>query len=158
MDTMESMRVGGTAGGGKLFFLGLGLSVVSAWFFVDSVRVNSYGNGWISGGFGGFGGTGSMGVLFLPLMVGIMILFYDAKKLAGWVVTAVGMAVLGIEILSRMRFFFDLKLSHLLIMLISFSAGIGLMFRSFKSDPPEDNFALQQQGQQGQQNQMPQSQ
>ena len=144
---MDAIRVGGTRGGAKLFFLGLGLSAVSGWFFVDSGRVRTYGNGLISGGFGGFGGTGSMGILFLPLLVGIMILFYDGKKMAGWVLTGGGIAILGIEILSQLRFFFDLKLSHLLLMLGSFAAGIGLMMRSLKPDPPQDTLTPGQGGQ-----------
>ena len=138
---MDLDQVGGTKGGGKTFLLGIALAGVSGWFFVDSVRVNSYGNGWISGGFGGFGGTGSMGVLFLPLLIGVAILFYDAKKLAGWVLSFLGIAIIGIEVLSRMRFFFDLKLSHLLMMLVGFAAGIGMIFRSLRADPAEPDDA-----------------
>ncbi len=136
---MEPVRVGGTRGGGRLFLFGLVLSALSGWFFVDSVRVTSYGSGLISGGFGGFGGTGSMGILFLPIFLGVVILFFDAKKAAGWVLIGLGIVILGVEILSQLRFFFNLKLSHFLLMLVSFAAGLGLMARALKEDPPEDS-------------------
>ena len=43
---------------------------------LDSVRVTSFGHGWMSGMVGG-----STGVVFLPLVVGVIGLFYDARKL-----------------------------------------------------------------------------
>jgi len=121
-----------------MFVGGAALTAISMWFFLDSVRVNSYGNGWISGGFGGFGGTGSMGVLFVPLLVGIGALFYNAKATWAWVVFFLGLALIIIEILSKLRFFYDLKLSHFLLMLGGFAAGIGLTLRSLRADPPDD--------------------
>lgn len=138
---MNEQRVGGSEGGGKLFLLGVVLAVLSGWFFVDSVQVSTFRNGGlISRGFGGFGETGgSMGVLFLPLMIGVALLFYDAKKTVAWVVTFLGLALVGIEVLSRIRFLLDLKLSHLLLMLVGFSAGIGMIFRALRNNPPQDD-------------------
>lgn len=134
---MASLEPGGTRGGIKLFLGGVGLTVLSMWFFLDSVRVTAYGNGWISGGFGGFGGTGSMGILFVPLLIGIGGLSYNGRALWAWVVFGLGLALIIIEILSKLRFFYDLKLSHFLLMLGGFAAGIGLTLRSFRPDPPE---------------------
>lgn len=77
--------------------------------------------------------------MFLPLLVGVIGLFYDARKVWAWVVFLAGFAILVIEILSRLDFFFNLKLSHLLIMLVSFGAGIGLILRSLRSlSGPDD--------------------
>lgn len=134
---MASLEPGGTRGGIGLFVGGVALTVLSMWFFLDSVRVQSYGNGWISGGLGGFGGTGSMGFLFVPLLVGIGALFYNARATWAWVVLGLGLAVIIIEILSKLRFFYDLKLSHFLLMLGGFAAGIGLTLRSLQPDPPD---------------------
>ena len=128
--------VGGTPGGLGTFLAWSALAAVSGWFFVDSVRVTSYGNWWISGNAGG-----SAGVVFLPLAIGIVGLFYDAKKVWPWIVAAVGVAVLGIEVLSRLQVFFNLKLSHLLIMMISFFAGIGLILRSVRAMNKSDGRA-----------------
>ena len=126
----EVSEPGGTPGGLSMFLAGSALAAVSAWFFIDSVRVTSFGHGWMSGMVGG-----STGVVFLPLVVGVIGLFYDARKLWGWVLFGVGFAILIIEILSRLDFFMNLKLSHLLIMLVSFAAGIGLILRSLRTMP-----------------------
>lgn len=135
---MQLENAGGTPGGLNLFVGGAALSAVSAWFFVDSVRVTTYGTGLISR-VGGIGGTGSMGVIFLPFFIGVVALFYDASKKWPWALMSVGVAVIVIEILSRLRFFLDLKLSHFMIMLISFAAGLGLMLRALRSMPAESS-------------------
>ena len=119
---------GGSPGGLGSFLAGVALSGTAAWFFVDSVRVSSDRGGWISGLMGG-----SAGVVFLPLVVGVIGLFYDAREPWAWLLSAVGFLIIMIEVLSRLQFFFNLKLSHLLIMIVSFAAGIGLVLRSFRS-------------------------
>lgn len=77
-------------------------------------------------------------MVFLPLLVGVIGLFYNAETIWPWAVSAVGVVVLFVEILSRMQFFFNLKLSHLLIMLLSFAAGVGLILRSLQSSKDVD--------------------
>lgn len=126
-------NVGGTSGGLGTFLAGSALAIVSAWFFVDAVRVTSFGNGWVSGYAGGSGG-----VVFLPLLVGVIGLFYNAKKIWPWLVSGLGVMIIAVEVLSSLRFFFNLKLSTLLIMLVSFAAGIGLILRSLKSIDKSD--------------------
>lgn len=116
---------------------GAALSLVSIYFFVDSVRVTTFGRGIVSGGFGGWGGTGSTAVVFLPLFIAVVALFYDASKTWPWGLFGLGIFILMAEILSRLEFFINLKLSHLLIMLVSFAAGLGLILRSLKAQPTD---------------------
>ena len=126
---------GGTPGGLQKFGLGLVLSAVSLYFFFDSVHVDTRGVGWISGWMGGANaGTTSMGIVFVPFFIGIVALFYDAKKRWGWAVTWVGLAILVVEILSRLQFLMNVKTSHLLIMIVTFAAGTGLMLRSYRDE------------------------
>lgn len=125
----ELKDVGGSSGGLGLFAAGAALSAVSAWFFVDSVRVTTFnGGGWLSGIIGS-----STGIVFLPLAVGIIGLFFDARKVWPWIVTGIGAVILGIEIVSQMRFFMNMKLSHLLILMISFFGGVGMVLRSIRA-------------------------
>lgn len=120
-----------------MFVAGSALAAAATYFFVDSVRVTSFGGGWMSRAVGG-----NTGIVFLPLVVGVIGLFVDARKIWGWVVFVAGLFIVIAEVLSRLDFFFNLKLSHFLIMLISFGAGIGLILRSLRSlsgpddDPP----------------------
>lgn len=129
------IRVGGTNGGLLTFTGGAALSAVSAWFFIDSVRVTSRGYGWISSAMGG--NTGSAGIVFLPIFVAIVALFIDASKRWAWALFGIGVGIIAIEILSRLSFWFDLKLSHFMIMLTGFAAGLGMVIRSLRASPPE---------------------
>lgn len=130
---MELEKPGGTSGGLGTFAAGTALALAGTYFFVDAVRVTTYGSGWISRGLGGSTGAG---VVFLPLFVAVVGLFIDARKTWPWILGAVGVALIVIEVLSQLRFFFDQKLSHLLIMLVSVAAGLGLIVRSLKEMPP----------------------
>lgn len=129
---MDLEKPGGTNGGLGTFVAGTALALAGTWFFVDAVRVTSYGNGMISRGLGGSAGAG---IIFLPLFVAVIALFADARKTWAWALGAFGLAIIVIEVLSQLRFFFDQKLSHFLIMLVTVAAGIGLVTRSLKQMP-----------------------
>lgn len=136
-----------------MFLAGLALAGGAIYFFFDSVMVQT-GPGALSGlmrrGLGGARGglyeTTSMGVLFVPFFVGVFCLFVDAKRRWAWWLTYAGMALLALEIISRVRFVLNTKLTHLLLMLVLLAAGGALMFRSYRAaevnlpdpkDPPD---------------------
>jgi hypothetical protein len=127
---------GGTPGGTGMFFVGLILAAVGLYLFLDSVQVITGHMGWMSGGFnrmtGGNYPTTSTGILFVPIFLGLVLLFYNSRLMSGWVLFYLGLAVLVIEILSRVEFMMTTKTSHLLLMLGMIAAGIGLMLRSFR--------------------------
>jgi len=128
---------GGTPGGTGMFFVGLLLAAVGLYLFLDSVQVITNQMGWMSGGFnrfamGGNSPTTSTGILFVPIFIGLVLLFYNSRLMSGWVLFYLGLAILVIEILSRIQFMMQTKTSHLLLMLGMIAAGIGLMLRSFR--------------------------
>jgi hypothetical protein len=136
---------GGTEGGTWLFFVGLAMSVAGLYFFFDTVRVVS-GIGLFGGltggrqtGGGGMGmrETTSMGILFVPFLAAVVALFYDARRKWAWWLLYVGVGVIAIEALSRIRLVFETKLTLLLMMLGLFAAGIGLMLRSYRDQSAE---------------------
>lgn len=136
------MKPGGTEGGTAPFLAGLGLilTAVGLYLFFDSVQVTSAGAGLVTGWLVGATGweTTSRGVIFMPLLLGIVLLFYDSKWKAGWLLLWAGLGVIVVEILSRIRFFFDMKTSHLLILLVMIGGGIGLMLRGLREDKSRD--------------------
>jgi hypothetical protein len=145
IDNNNKNGAGGTDGGVGMFFLGFALSAVALYFFFDSIKVNAGHHGWLSGamggrgrgGGGGMGGmreTTSMGILFLPFLIATIALFVDAKMKWAWGLLWIGIGILVIEILSRIRFILDMKVSHLLLMFIAFAAGAGLMIRSYRDE------------------------
>ena len=129
---------GGTDGGVGLFFFGLIMAIAGVYFFFDSVRVHAGHPGALSGMLGGGGNRGrmmdttSMGILFVPFFIGVFALFVDSKRKWAWILTYIGIAILAVEILSRIRFIIDTKLTHLLGMIVLFAAGCALMFRSYR--------------------------
>jgi len=129
---------GGTEGGVGQFVLGLVLAIVGTYLFFDSVRVQTGQAGWISRGAGRMMGGGrmgettSMGIVFVPFFIGIVALFVDSTKRWAWYVLYIGLAVLTVEILSRVFFTMDTKLSLLLLIFVLIAAGSGLMIRSYR--------------------------
>lgn len=135
---------GGTDGGVGQFAAGCLLAVLAVYLFFDSVRVISDGAGLVSGMLrggrrGGVIETTSMGILFVPFFLGVFSLFVNSKQKWAWGLTYIGIGILTIEILSRIRFYIDTKLTHLSLMLVLFAAGCALMFRSYHGPESSDN-------------------
>ena len=132
------MKPGGTEGGERAFLTGAGLVLLGLglYLFLDSVQVTSAPYGWISSRMGGRGGGGiwettSTGLIFVPFLAGVMILFFDAEKKWPWWLAGLGLAMICIEILSRVRFILNMKTTHLLLVLAMVAAGAGLLARSY---------------------------
>lgn len=130
------LNPGGRPGGEVKFLIGLLLSVVGLWLFFDSVRISSGYGGLFSGMMnrGGMGGTTSMGIVLVPLFLGVVALFFNVRQTWAWILTAIGMVLIVIEIISRFRPIFDIKSSHALIMLVLIAGGAGLMLRGYVED------------------------
>lgn len=132
---------GGTPGGTWLFFAGLVLAATGLWFFLSNVHVVTNPFGMVSGLFsrGIFGGDNaamSTGIVFAPIFIGLVLLFYDARWKWGWALFYVGLALIVIEVLSRIQFLMNIRTSNLLLMLGMVAAGIGMMLRSFRDSGP----------------------
>ena len=139
------IKPGGTQGGGPEFMwaLGLLLSGVAAYFFFDSVNANTNGAGVISGAMRGGGHRGgghgmwhttSMGIIFLPLFIAVVALFVDSTYKWAWGLLWIGFGIIVVEILSRLRFEFHMKTSHLILLIVVFAAGMGIMIRALRAD------------------------
>ncbi len=128
---------GGTPGGTWLFFSGLVLAAAGLWFLLSNVHVVTGDFGMLSGAFSrGMLGGGmpamSTGIVFAPIFFGLVLLFYDVRMKWGWALFYTGLALIVIEILSRIQFFMNMRTSNLLLMLGMIAAGIGMMLRSFR--------------------------
>ncbi len=134
---------GGTEGGLIMFGGGFLLSAVAIYFFLDSVVATTTDVGLFSGlirgrrglqdvGHMGRGYTTSMGIIFVPFVIGVISLFYDAAKAWAWGLTYVGIGIIVVEILSHLRFNLAMKTSSLMIMMVMFAAGVGMMLRSYR--------------------------
>ena len=137
------MKPGGTPGGNTSFLAGAGLILMALglYFLFDSVYMSSGGGGLISGTMGrglGAGSTTSMGVIFVPFLLGIAILFVNAEKPWAWWLTLLGLLLIIIEMLSRIRFEMMMKTSHFLLITGMIAAGAGLIAKAFVEDSREN--------------------
>ena len=120
--------------------LGIALTCLALWLVFDSVRVTS-GCGWLTGMMGGYGGNmngsgwmglgASTGIVFVPFIAGIIAIFYNFKAKWAYWLSGIGIAVILVEMLSRIRFVFNMKSSHLLLMLGMLAAGLGLCLHGY---------------------------
>jgi len=94
----EKRGAGGTPGGVGQFFIGLTMAVVGVYLLLNQVQVTTA--FWNFGRFGGFGPT------LLPLLVGVAFLFYNGKSFIGWLLTALGLAIVLAGILMNMDIYF----------------------------------------------------
>lgn len=134
-----TLKPGGTEGGETLFLAGGGLSLLGfgLYLFLDSVRVVTGDFGALSGMMhrnGGMGTTTSMGIIFVPFIIGASVLFYDAAKKWAWGLAGFGLLAIIVEILSRVRFVLNMKITHLLLIFIMIAAGAGLLARAYRTN------------------------
>ena len=121
----KPIGAGGTSGGIGQFFLGLALTIIGLYLFLSRVMVFS--NIWSIFGFNAFGAA------LIPLMLGIGVLFFNGKSIAGWVLTVGSFLMIFIGIIVNLTFFFmPTNLIITLLMLGLIGAGLGMVARSLR--------------------------
>ena len=116
---------GGTPGGMGQFFLGLLMSGVGAYLFLNQVQVTtSFWRVW---------GMNAFGLTLLPLLIGVAFLFYDGKSVVGWILTLLGFAIILAGVLMNMDIYFrTTSLYNTLVMLVLLFGGLGLIARALR--------------------------
>lgn len=114
---------GGTTGGIGEFFLGLAMAVAGAYMITNRVAVTS--------GFWSIGGYNAFGLTLVPLIIGIGILFFNGKSIAGWLLAGIGAVCIFAGILMNLHIYFQpTSLFGTIVMLVLLAGGIGLIVRS----------------------------
>jgi hypothetical protein len=89
---------GGTPGGLGTFLLGLAFSIAGGYLILNQVQVTTaYWQWW---------GGNTFGLTLIPLIIGIGILFFDAKSIAGWVLAGGGFVIILAGIIANLSIFF----------------------------------------------------
>ena len=117
---------GGTPGGLGMFIFGLALSIAGGYLIMNQVQVTSgYWHWW---------GTNTFGLTLIPLVIGLGLLFFDSRSIAGWVLAGGGAVIIFVGILANLQIYFQqTTLFNVILMLTMFAAGLGLMARAVKS-------------------------
>jgi hypothetical protein len=123
---------GGTEGGIGRFLIGLGMVVVGGYLFFDSIRVTS-GFHWGGSIYDVGGMSVTSGMILIPLIAGIAVIFYDASNLVGWVLAGGSLLALAFGVIRNIQFVFQsMSLLSLLIILVLLFGGIGLLLSGLR--------------------------
>ena len=121
---------GGTPGGVWEFVCGLILAAVGGYLLLNQVQVTT--------SFWHFWGGNAFGFTLLPLLIGIGILFYNSRSIAGWLLAVIGLAIIVAGILMNMDIYFrPTSLFNTLVMLALLAGGLGLVVRGLRSHAPQ---------------------
>jgi hypothetical protein len=128
---------GGTKGGLGQFFIGLIMMCSGFYLLLNSILVtSSFGMGMRLYGFSGFGGQYAItsGMVMIPFIFGVGLIFYNSKNLLGWILSIGALAALIFGVISSIRFSFRTMSSFdLIVILVLAVGGLGLFLRSLKS-------------------------
>lgn len=123
---------GGTNGGSGQFFLGLVMMCGGFYMLLSSVIVSStFGLGSRLFGIGGVGITG--GIILVPLVLGIVMIFYNARNYLGWLVAVASFFAMVFGVISSVSL--DLRTMsafHLITILVLAFGGLGLFLGSLR--------------------------
>jgi hypothetical protein len=116
---------GGTSGGVGMFFAGAAMVVTGGYLLLTRVSVST--GGWQ------FYGYNAFGLSLFPLLIGIGLLFYDGRSIAGWLLTTGGALIILVGIVANLHIYFQsTSLFDTLMMLGLMAGGVGLVARSLR--------------------------
>ena len=117
---------GGTHGGLGQFLFGLGMAIAGAYLLTNQVTVTS--------GFWHWGGYNAFGLSLVPLILGIGLLFFNGRSIAGWILTFAGTIIIFAGILTNLDVYFrPTSLFNTIVMLVLLAGGVGLVARSLRA-------------------------
>ena len=71
------------------------------------------------------------GVVVIPLLIGIVMLFFSEKKIFGWIVTVIGVLIILLTIITSVNIYFARTTLFSYILMFGFiAAGIGLLLKT----------------------------
>jgi hypothetical protein len=123
---MEERRfsdVGGTPGGLRHFLMGLVMACIGGYLLSNQVTVD--------GGYWSFYGTNTFGITLIPMLFGIVLLFWNGKSLIGWILTIAGALFIFAGVLANIHIYFRATtLFNTIVMLVLLVGGLGLIARA----------------------------
>lgn len=129
----SSRGAGGSSGGIGLFFVGLLMMCGGFYLLLNSITVSShFGLGYRV--FSGHRMNVTSGMIMIPFIFGVGIIFYNSKNLLGWLLAVGSLAALIFGVISSIQFrFHHMSAFDLIVILVLAVGGTGLFLRSLKS-------------------------
>ncbi|WP_412972467.1 hypothetical protein [Glaciecola sp. MF2-115] len=127
---------GGSSGGIGHFFIGLLMMCGGFYMLLNAITVTSqFGMGSRLYGFNAFGSNIGItgGMVLIPFIFGIGLIFYNSKNILAWVLTIGSVTALIFGVISTVKFSLRTMSSFdLIVILVLAVGGIGLFLRSLK--------------------------
>lgn len=128
---------GGTSGGVGTFFIGLTMMIGGFYLLLNAISVSSnFGLNRSLYNFSGMGGNYAItsGVVMIPFIFGIGIIFYNSRNIIGWVLTLGSITALIFGVIASIHFSFkSMSAFDLIAILVLAMGGLGLFLKSLKS-------------------------
>lgn len=124
---------GGSDGGTGSFLLGIIMMIGGGYLLLNSIVVRpNFGLGAVAFRFGGFPITS--GMILIPFMFGVGMIFYNSRNWIGWLLAGGSMVALIFGVIANM----ELQLTRmsafdLIVILVLLVGGIGLFLRSLRA-------------------------
>jgi len=117
--------VGGTPGGLGEFLIGFVMACVGGYLLTNQVTV--------AGSYWNFGGANTFGITLLPMLIGVALLFWNGRSIAGWILTASGALFIFAGVIANLHIYFrPTSLFNTIVMLILAVGGLVLIARSMR--------------------------
>lgn len=136
---MRSTRgAGGTSGGIGRFFIGFIMMCVGFYLLLNSISVTStFGGGarlfHLSGYGSGYNVTS--GMIMIPFIFGVGMIFYNGKNKIGWLLTIGSLSALIFGVISSIHFsFVRMSAFDLIVILVLAVGGLGLFMSSLRTE------------------------
>jgi len=130
--TGSERGAGGTPGGVWRFLLGVAMVIVGLYLLLNAIRVvHGFGFGRGLYTVGGFGITS--GMILIPFIIGVVIIFYDRDKWYGWLLGVGSLLALIIGAIASIQFSFQgMSAFDIIVVLVLLFGGVGLVLSSLQ--------------------------
>jgi hypothetical protein len=128
---------GGTSGGTGRFFIGLIMMCSGFYMLLQSINISTnFGFGMRLMGFSIFGQQVGItsGMVIVPFMFGIGMIFYNSKKILGWVLSIGSVSAMIFGVISSTHFTLRTMTAFELIVILALSmGGLGMFLSSLRN-------------------------
>lgn len=123
---------GGSEGGVGQFLVGVAMLVGGMYLLLNAIAVSSsFGWGSRLFGMGGLGVTG--GMLMIPFVFGIGLVFHNGRSILGWLLALGAIVALVFGVLASVSFSLrGMTAFELITILVLAAGGLGLLLRSLR--------------------------
>lgn len=129
---MAHRGAGGSEGGSLQFLLAVAMMIGGGYLLLSRINVQpNFGFGSRAFNFGGINVT--TGMIFIPFMIGVGIMFYDSRKWFGWLLTFGSLLAMIFGVIANLNVHLQrMSAFDLIVILVLLVGGLGLLLNSLR--------------------------